>query len=113
MPHTKNPILILSVAAAALVLADRAVGQDGNYTAAGTACFGISGEDAPAIGSQISVDTLGTSVATAGGAIAKDALLEVGANGQLVTLAAGVAVARAMQAAAAAGDKLEVFLLPK
>lgn len=113
MPATKYPILTLSVAAAALVLENRMVNQDGNYTPAAAAGFGLTTEDAPAIGSQVGVDMLGTSIATAGAAVAKDALLEVGATGQLVTLAAGVAVARAMQSAGAAGDKIEVFLLPK
>ena len=113
MPVTKYPIITLSIVAAALVLENRMVDQDGNYSTAATAGFGLTTEDAPAIGSQVGVDVLGTSIGEAGAAIAKNALLEVGANGQLVTLAVGVAVARAMQSAGAAGDKLEVFLLPK
>lgn len=113
MPALKNPILTLSVIAAALVLEHRAVGQDGNYAAAAGPAFGFTTEDAPDVGSQIGVDLLGTTIATAGGAIAKDALLEVGVDGKLVTLNLGIAVARAMQASGADGDKLEVFLLPK
>lgn len=113
MPSTKNPILTLSVTAAALLLENRAVGQDGNYAAAGQKMFGIGTEDVNAIGDELPVDTLGTSTATAGGAVLKDAALEVGADGKLVTAAAGVVVAKAMQAAGADGDEFEVFLLPK
>jgi len=112
MPATKNPVLTLSVAAAALVLANRAVNQDGNYSTAAGNSFGATTEDAPAIGSQVGVDMLGTTIVEAGAAIAKDALLQVGANGQYITRVAGVIVGRAMQAAGAAGDKLEAVLIP-
>lgn len=113
MPALKNPILTLSVAAAALVLEHRAVGQDGNYAAPGTAAFGVTTEDAPAIGTHVGVDLLGTTIVTAGAAIAKNTLLEVGVDGKLITKTTGIEVARAMQLAGADGDKLEVFLLPK
>lgn len=113
MPATKISILTLSVAAAALLVSNRAVGQDGNYAGAGLKCFGFTTEDAEAVGAQTPVDTLGTTIAEVGAAVALDANLEVGATGKLITATTGVVVAKAMQAAGADGDKIEVFILPK
>jgi hypothetical protein len=113
MPATKIPVLTLSVTAAALVLEHRALTQAGNYPAAGAKIFGVGTEDAEAIGAQVPVDVIGTTIGEAGAAIALDADLEVNASGQFITRAAGVSVAKAMQAAGALGDKLEVMLLPK
>lgn len=112
MPATKISILTLSIAAIAAITETRAVGFDGGVPAAGAAMKGLAISDA-AIGEQVGVDVLGTSIATAGGAFAKGAELEVGAAGKLVAKTTGVVVARAEQAAAADGDKVEVFLLPK
>ena len=55
---------------------------------------------------------MGTAVVTAGAAIAKDAAVEVGTAGKAVTKSTGVTVARALQAAAADGDRIEVMLIP-
>ena len=111
MPATKYSVLTLSIAAAAAIAENQAVGYDGNVAAAGAAMKGLAISDAAA-GEQVGVDVLGTSIAIAGGAIAEGDELEVGAGGQLVTLAAGVSVARALQAAGAAGEPIEVMLLP-
>lgn len=113
MTATKIPVLILAVAAAALVVANRAVTQSGAYAGAGAKCFGFTTEDAEAIGAQVPCDVMGTTIAEVGAAVALDASLEVGANGKLITATAGVVVAKAMQAAGADGDKIEVMILPK
>ena len=64
-------------------------------------------------GDLVTVTVLGTAVATAGGRIAAGALLEVDAAGKVLTRTAGkVAVGRALTAAAADGDELEVFIIP-
>ena len=113
MPATKIPLLTLSVVAAALVVANRAVTQAGNYPAAAAKCFGVTTENAESIGAQVPVDVIGTTIVEAGAAFALDASLELNASGQFITLAVGIAVAKAMQAAGALGDKVEVLLMPK
>lgn len=112
MPALKISILTLSVLAIATVTENLAIGYDGDVASAAGAMKGINTFDVVS-GEQASVDVLGTSIATAGAAIADGAELEVGANGKLVTKTAGVVVARALQPASADGDLLEVFLLPK
>lgn len=111
MPATKIPLLTLSIAAAAAISENQAVGYDGNVATAAGAMKGLAISDA-AIGDQLGVDVLGTSIGIAGGAVADEAELEVGAGGKLVTKAAGKVVARALQAAAADGDLIEIMLLP-
>lgn len=112
MPASKAPLMTLSVGAAAAITEFRAVDYDGTVPAAGTAMFGLATTDA-AIDEQVAADVMGTSVAEVGGAVALKAELEVGAGGKLVTQTTGVVVAKAMQAAGADGDQIEVFLLPK
>lgn len=112
MPATSNSIYTDTITAAVVISENLAVDYVGNIATAAAAMMGIAVTDA-AIGDDFAVDQIGTAVATAGAAIADGAELEVGANGKLVTKAAGVVVARARQAAAADGDLLEVFMLPK
>lgn len=111
MPATKIPLLTLSVAAAATITERQAVAHDGTVAAAAGAMLGLSQFDAEA-GDQVPVDTLGTSIATAGAAITAGQDLEIGAAGKLVPLAAGRKVAVALQAAAADGALIEVLLTP-
>lgn len=107
----KITLLNLSLLAAAAITAERFIDHGGNVaTAAGNAA-GVA-ETAGAIGDLISTTVLGTAIVTAGGAIAKGAAVEVGATGKAVTKSAGIAVGRALQAAAADGDRIEVFLIP-
>lgn len=103
--------LNLAILASALVAAERFVTAAGAPAVAAGNALGVARSDA-AVGEMIPVDVLGTAVVTAGGAIAKDARIQVGADGKAVTLAAGKAVAVALQAAAADGDRIEVFLIP-
>jgi hypothetical protein len=64
-------------------------------------------------GQRVGVAMGGTSIAIASAAIAIGAALEVvGAAGQVVTKSAGVTVARALTAAASAGDQIEVLVIP-
>ncbi len=112
MPATSNSIYTDTITALAVITEHLAVDYLGNLATAAVAMMGIAVTDA-AIGDDFAVEQIGTAVATAGAAIADGAELEVGAAGKLITKAAGVVVARARQAAAADGDLLEVFLLPK
>jgi hypothetical protein len=98
----------LTLQATAAVLADRCVDQDGGYSTAAASSFGITTVDM-AINDYAAVSVMGTKIVTAGGVIAKDAYVEVGTDGKVVTFAAGVKVGRCLQAAAADGDKIEIL----
>lgn len=68
---------------------------------------------AVASGERVPVTTLGTTIAIAGAAIAAGALVEVHTTvTQVVTKSAGVSIGRALTAASAAGDQIEVLILP-
>lgn len=112
MPASKIPLLTLSIAATALLGEHLAIGHDGALAGAGLAMYGLSDTDAD-IGDQVAIDVLGTSIATAGAAIAEGVALEVDPNGKLITRVGGIVVARSLQLATADGDKLEVLLLPQ
>ena len=103
-------LLDLTETATAAVTAERFVNAGAHASAAGRA-LGVARSDA-AIGALFPVTVVGTAIVSASAAIAKDALIEVAANGQAVTRSAGVAVGRALQAAGAAGDRIEVLLFP-
>jgi hypothetical protein len=87
--------------ASAAVTGKRFVNVSGNRTANGKyqvahataagAAFGVSVYDA-ASGDPVGVIRVGIVPVTAGGTIAAGARVEVGANGQVVTIASGIAV---------------------
>jgi hypothetical protein len=104
-------VLTLTIAATAALTKRRFVTGAGAVAAAAGRALGVARTDA-AIGEQVAVDVLGTAIVEVGGAIAVDAQVEVDASGRAVTIAEGVAVGRALQASAAAGDLIEVLLLP-
>lgn len=104
-------LLTLSVVATAALAANRAVTGLGAVPAAGARCAGFT--DFPAaIGERVSYGALGTVVAEAGAAFAADVALELDASGRVIAKAAGVAVGRALTAAAGAGSQVEVLLIP-
>jgi hypothetical protein len=112
MAATSIPLLTLGVVLTGTVAQFGPVTAAGApATAAGNAVgfsrvAGVSGERVP-------VDALGTAIAVAGAAIAAGALVEVHTTvSQVVTKSAGVAIGRALTAAAAAGDQIEVLLIP-
>ncbi|WP_368565499.1 DUF2190 domain-containing protein [Pseudoxanthomonas sp. UTMC 1351] len=108
----KISLLTLSIAAAAALPAERFLGPNAQLAAAASHAIGVTVSQVTIAGELIPYDVLGTTVVTAGAPIAAEALLEVGADGKAVPLAAGIAVARAKQAATADGDRIEVLLLP-
>ena len=111
MPAQNIALLTLSVAASAAHPEHLAVSMAGALSGAGAIILGITTELAVS-GKQVPVVVLGTAVATAGAAVAAGAELEATAAGKLITKATGIVVARALQAAAADGDKFEVLLVP-
>jgi len=110
MPATNIPLLSLSIVAAIAVTEGLAYAQDGTLAPDAGKMFGLATTDG-VIGDRVNTNILGTGIGIAGAAVAVDADLEL-LNGKLITQAAGVTVARALQAAAADGDKIEVLLLP-
>lgn len=103
-----------TVVAAGALAANRLVTLAGAYPAAGAAVLGATRTSAAAAGDLVPVDVQGTTIVEAGGAIAADAAISVDAQGRAVALAgAGKAPAgRALEAAAQAGDLIEVLLVP-
>jgi hypothetical protein len=103
----------LSVLAAAAIPANRFATRAGALPAAGGLALGVTRYDA-AIGDMVAVDVLGTTIVECGGAVAADAALMVDASGKVVTLGSGgkQTVARALEAGAGDGAKIEVLLLP-
>ncbi len=69
---------------------------------------------ADAAGDLMPVDVAGTTIVETGAAITKDADLMVDATGRVVPLTVGskYGVARSMDAAAGAGEFIEVLLMP-
>ena len=106
--------LTLTVTAAVALAACRFVTQAGAYPAAGAAAFGVTRSSAEAAGDLVPVDVQGTAIAEAGAAITPDAPLMVDATGRVVPLTVGSKspVGRAMQAATAAGQQIEILLVP-
>jgi hypothetical protein len=111
MAVAANKILTLSVVATAALTQARAVTGNGAIPAAGARCLGFADFNA-AVGERVSVGAMGTVAAEAGAAIVVDALVEVDAQGRVVTKAAGVAVGRALTASTAAGQFIEILLIP-
>ena len=111
--QTSYSILALTVAAAGPLIAERLVTQAGSYPAAGGAAFGVTRTNAAHKGDLVPVDVQGTSIVEAGAVVALDQPLMADAEGRVVPLTAGkVGVGRAMGAATASGDRIEVLLIP-
>lgn len=105
-------VLTIGVVAAAAIGHHRAITAAGAVAPAGGNAVGFTDTGAAAAGERLPVTALGTALATAGGAIALGAAVEVGTAGKVVTKAAGVAIGRALTAAAADGEQIEVLVIP-
>lgn len=111
MAAAAKKVLTLSVVAAAALAQYRAVTGLGAVPAAGARSLGFT-DTAAAAGERVAVGAVGSTIAEAGAAFAADVALELDASGRVITKAAGVTVARALQAAGAAGQLVEVLLIP-
>lgn len=113
MPKQSIALLTLSVVAAEALLAHRFVAPGGTQAGAGVNTLGVA-PDAAALGDTAAVEVLGTTIVEAGAAIAADAVIQADADGRAITKDAGVTVARMAPGAvaAAAGDLVEVILIP-
>lgn len=111
MAATAISTLVLGVTATAAVAQYQPLQASGAPALAAGNALGFA-TVAAAPGERVAVVAGGTSIAIAGGAIALGALVEVHTRvTQVVTKAAGVAIGRAMTAALAAGEQIEVFLI--
>lgn len=104
-------LLTLSIVAAAALTANRFVTAAGAVPAANANAVGATRTGASA-GDLVPVDVLGTTMVEAGAAISAGAALASTSDGRAATYASGVAVARALTAASAAGQLVEVLLIP-
>lgn len=111
MAQTSLSILTLTVKASAVLTARRFATLGGAVPAAGAAAAGVV-RTAAAIGDDVAVDVYGTAIVEAGAAVAAGAAVEADATGRAITLAAGVKLGRARSAATAAGDLIEIVLIP-
>lgn len=110
MSNQNIALLSLTVTATGAITGDRFITGAGAQTGAAGNALGVA-RYGGAIGEKVTVDVIGTAIVEAGAAIAANALVESDANGRAVTKAAGVTLGRALQAAAAAGQKIEVLLI--
>jgi len=103
-------LMSLTVAASATIEAHRFVTAAGVQAAAGGNALGVSRTEAN-VGEGVAADVIGTAIVEAEAAVAVDDPIEVGADGKAKVQSGGVTVARALQAAANAGDLIEVLLI--
>lgn len=99
----------MSVLAAAALTKHRYATAAGTVPASGAYCPGVANANYD-IGEQAGLDTHGIVLVEAGAAVAADAAVQTDASGRAITLAAGVNLGRALDAAAAAGDLIRVKL---
>lgn len=111
MATQEHAVQTLTVLAAGTITKNRFVTIGGVTATAAATAFGVAATSA-ASGEYFPVNTLGTSIVQAGGAISAGAAIEVGTGGKAVTKSSGVAVARAIEAASGDGVLIEVFLIP-
>lgn len=104
-----RPVLSISRAASATVEANRFVTAAGAHAGAGAAAFGVSQFPA-ASGDLVTLTNIGTAIVEAGAAISANAEIQSDASGRAVTSAGGVVLGRALEAATASGQKIEVLL---
>jgi hypothetical protein len=104
--------LTLGITAAAALAQYQAVTAAGAIATAAGNAVGFT-QTTAASGDRVPVTAGGTAVAIAGAAVAVGAAVEVvGAVGKVVTKTSGITVARALTAAAADGDQIEVLIIP-
>lgn len=103
-------LLYLPILLTAASTAGRGVSPTGGAVTAAGRCIGPA-QQSLASGQQCPVARVGTEPWESGAAFARGAKLEVDAQGRVVTLSAGVWVATAEEAATAAGQFPECFIV--
>jgi hypothetical protein len=103
-------LLTQGIIAQAVIAQNQPITKTGTVAAEGGTCIGFSKTSA-AIGERFSIAVLGSGIGVAGGTIAANAALQVGANGTVITQSTGAIIGRAMNEAVP-GDHVEVFIAP-
>lgn len=112
MSNQNIACLTKSVTLTGTVSANRFVTPAGAQAGADANALGVA-RSAGVSGDLIPVDLLGTAVIESGAAFAKGATLKSNASGQGITwVTSGAKVAIALEAATAANQLIEVFLIP-
>lgn len=111
MGKQQSPLQTLPVKLTATVLQNTFVDLDGDTATAAAYALGVADMDGDS-GNTIPVIVSGTAKVLSAAAIAKGAAVEVGAAGKAATLAAGIKVGRALEAAGGANEVIEVLLIP-
>lgn len=107
-----NALLVEGLPAVGTLAQYQPVQLSGAAATAGGNAIGFTNVAAVA-GDRVPVTVIGTSLAVAGAAITAGALVEVHTTvTQVVTKSSGVSIGRALSAASAAGDIIEVLLIP-
>lgn len=110
MAASQVALLTLGIAATATITQNQAITAGGAVATAAGNAIGFANTAATS-GQRVPTTVVGTALAIAGAAIANGAAIEVGSAGKVVTKSAGVTVGRALQAAAADGDVIEVLVI--
>jgi len=106
------PVLSLTAVAAGAIAANRFVTPAAAQAGADANTLGVCRQAAVAA-DKITVDVLGTAIVEAGAAVAAGATVKSDASGRAITWAsAGAKVGLALEAAGAAGQLIEVLLIP-
>lgn len=104
-------LLTLTIAAAAALSANRFVTAGGAVPSANGNAVGVTRTSAGAAGDLVPVDAVGTAMVEASAAISAGAAVATTNDGRAVTFSTGVTVGRALTAATAAGQLIEVLLI--
>lgn len=112
MSHQSISILALTVALTGTVATNRFVTPAGAQAGADANALGVC-RSAGVAGDKAPVDVLGTAIVEVGAAVAAGASLKSDASGRAITwVTSGAKVAIALEAATAAGQMIEVLLIP-
>jgi hypothetical protein len=112
MSRQATPTLALTLILAGTVTADRFVTPAGAQTGADGNALGVA-TIGGTIGDRIAVTVLGTATVEVGAAVTAGATVKADASGRAIPWAtSGARLGSALQAATAAGQFVEVFLIP-
>lgn len=106
---TQAILQTMTLTSTATLVKHRYVDLDGGYSTAAGNGFGVTAETVSNIGDDFLAILQGKTIVEGGGAIALDAFVEIGTDGKVVTLAAGVKVGRCVKAIASDGDLTEII----
>lgn len=112
MSFNSTPVLTLTVAATGTIAAHRFVTPAGAQAGADANAIGVARSSAVS-GDRLPVDSIGTATVEAGAAVSAGATLKSDSQGRAITwVTSGGRLGIALEAATAAGQFIEVLLLP-